>query len=1002
MERATRRRQLCPKTIILLALVLGYGLSCGPTLAAEPSWVKEEYRSGDFKLADGRRAADILISPEDFKVVRIAAGDLVVDVERVTGKKPLLREEAAANLSDQVVLVGTLGHSRLIDGLVREGKLDVSRLRGQWESFQIATVRHPLPHVGMGLVIVGSDRRGTAYGIYELSQAIGVSPWHWWADVVPARRARLFVSGGIRREGPPSVQYRGIFLNDEDWGLQPWAAKTFEPERADIGPKTYARIFELLLRLKANTLWPAMHKCTRPFNHYPENKVLADDYAIVMGSSHAEPMLRNNVGEWTDDPKAYDYTKNPEGVRRYWEERVRENGRFENVYTLGMRGIHDGAIQGPKTSPERIKLLEQIFQAQRELLATHVAPDVTDVPQIFCPYKEVLADYRNGLRVPDDVTIVWPDDNFGHIRYFPTPEERKRRGGFGVYYHISYLGQPLSYIWLNSTPPALIWEEMSKAYEQGVRKFWMVNVGDIKPGELGTEFFMQMAWDISRWPRDRVPVFLAEWARREFGAEAASEIAAVMNEYYRLAQARKPEHLQWYLPGETPRPSEFSHIDYGDEAQARLDAYASLLARVNRLNAAMPADRKDAFYELVVYPVRASALTNQRYFFTEKCALYLEQGRASASEWARRAKSADAQLSAETAFFNETLAGGKWRHMMAMEMGKGEWMSMRSTPPVLPPALAQMSLSARVGLGVAIEGRREPLREDERDAALPVLNVFTRDTRFIDVFNTGRAPERWAARPNQSWIVLSRTGGDLSEDTRIRVSIDWAHAPKGESVAGTIEISGAGMKRTVNVPVFNPQRPQPGELSGFVESGGVVAMEAERYSGKIDRASAGWQRIPGLGRTGDSVAVFPTNTNSVEPTHISERAPVLEYRFYLFKPGQLNVTYYLVPTLPLLAGRGLRYAVGLDDETPQVVTVDAGLAVPSKQWAQNVLNETTRGATRHEARAGGWHVLKIYMVDAGVVLDKIVIDTGGVRPSYLGPKETEAVTSSSLNRRSRR
>ena len=425
--------------------------------------------------------------------------------------------------------------------------------------------------------------------------------------VTPEPRANLVVAAGLRRYGPPSVQYRGIFLNDEDWGLQPWAAKTHEPERGDIGPKTYARIFELLLRLKANTLWPAMHKSTRPFNQFAENKQVADDYAVVMGSSHAEPMLRNNVGEWTDEPKNFDYTKNPDGVRNYWNERVRENGRFENIYTLGMRGIHDSPIQGPKTQTERIKLLEKIFDLQRGLLAEHVAPDVTKIPQIFCPYKEVLADYRNGLKVPDDVTIVFPDDNFGYIRSFPSPAERRRAGGFGVYYHISYLGRPLSYLWLNTTPPALVWEEMFKAYDHGMRKFWILNVGDLKPAEIGIEFFMQMAWDISKWRRDNLPDFLHEWARREFGAAHAAEIAGVIDEYYRLGFARKPEHLQWYLPGEPPRVSDVSSVDYGDEAQTRLDVYESLQKRADHLYMLMPVHRKDAFFQLVAYPVRGAA-----------------------------------------------------------------------------------------------------------------------------------------------------------------------------------------------------------------------------------------------------------------------------------------------------------------------------------------------------------------------------------------------------------
>ncbi|HEX8138057.1 MAG TPA: glycosyl hydrolase 115 family protein [Pyrinomonadaceae bacterium] len=975
------RKRVWPWATILFILI------SSATPGAEAAWVKESYSSGDFKLVYGGRAADILVAPADFKVVQIAAGNLAADVERVTGKRPALRREAQ-QLSAHVLVAGTLGQSPLIEGLIRDGKLDVGSLRGQWESFLVTTVRNPLPGVEVGLVIAGSDRRGTAYGIYALSEAIGVSPWYWWADVQPERRARLVIPSGLRREGPPSVQYRGIFLNDEDWGLHPWAAKTFEPERGGIGPKTYARVCELLLRLRANTLWPAMHKVTRPFNSYPENKQVADDYAIVMGSSHAEPMLRNNVGEWTGDPKAYDYTRNPEGVRRYWEERLRENGRFENLYTLGMRGIHDSAIQGPKTQAERIKLLEEIFRVQRELIGAHVSQDVTKVPQIFVPYKEVLADYRTGLKVPEDVTIVWPDDNFGHIRYFPTAAEQGRAGGFGVYYHISYLGQPLSYIWLNTTPPALIWEEMMKAYEHGGRRFWVLNVGDIKPGEIGLEFFMQMAWDTGRWPRERLPEFLSEWARREFGVGRAREIASVMEQYYGLAQARKPEHLQWYLPGEQPRPSDLTQIDYGDEVQARLDAYEGLVSRVNRLYEAQGPRGKDAFYELVVYPVRASALANQRYFFTEKCAFYLEQGRASAVVWAKRAKAADAQLKSETAFFNELLAGGKWRHMMATEMGPGEWMSMRSTPPTVPPALAEMRWKEKAGLGVAIEGRRAPVGEDESDARLPLLSVYTGGTRFVDVFNTGRSYAPWTARASHRWLRLSRTSGDLLDDARIFVSVDWAHAPRGESVEGSIEISAAGEKRIVLVPIFNPPGLRPADLSGFVESGGVVAMEAEHFTRKVDRARVGWQVIPGLGRTGDSVAVFPTDTPSVTEAQLADKAPVLEYRFHLFKAGKLAVTCYLLPTLPIVGGRGLRYAVGLDDAAPQVVTVDAGLAVSSKQWAQNVLNQATTGRVTLDVKTVGPHVLKIYMVDAGVVLDKIVMDGGGERPSYLGPKET--------------
>ena len=406
-----------------------------PPAFAAGQWVSESPGAGTFPLVQGGRAATLVHDPADHRVVAIATQDLSADIERVTGVRPVVQSAPSAELAGPTVIVGTLGRSRVIDDFVRRRQLDVRELAGAWESFVIATVPGDRARRAAGptLVIVGSDRRGTAFGIYELAQAIGVSPWYWWADVAPDAKRELHVAAGRRRVGPPSVKYRGIFINDEDWGLHPWAARTFDPGRGDIGPKTYAKIFELLLRLKANICWPAMHEVTGAFNSYPENRQLADDYAIVMGSSHAEPMLRNNVTEWTAPPAEFNYTTNHDGVLAYWNERVRENARFENIYTLGMRGIHDSPMQGAATVADRVAALERIFADQRELLARHVNPAVDRVPQVFTPYKEVLDIYRAGLRVPDDVTIVWPDDNHGYIRDFPNDNEGRRAGGFGVY-----------------------------------------------------------------------------------------------------------------------------------------------------------------------------------------------------------------------------------------------------------------------------------------------------------------------------------------------------------------------------------------------------------------------------------------------------------------------------------------------------------------------------------------------------------------------------------------
>ena len=864
-----------------VAIVSSLLLASGIATRGAAGWVTGDFSSDAFPIVDTQRVADILISHDDFEVVSVAAHDLATDIKRVTGKTATVQTNnwdgrAAA------VIVGTLEKSPLIEEAVRRSNVDVSSLRNQWESFLIVAVTNPLAGVDRGLLVVGSDRRGTAYGMYELSQAIGVSPWHWWADVAPQRRDALYVEPGLRRFGPPSVKYRGIFINDEDWGLQPWAAQTFEPEHGGIGPKTYAKVFELLLRLKANTLWPAMHPSTRAFNSFPENKELADDYAIVMGSSHAEPMLRNNVGEWVDIPECYNYALNREGVLKYWEDRVAQNGRFDNIYTIGMRGIHDSAMQGAKTRSEQKTLLERIFTDQRGLLSKYVNPAVGQVPQIFCAYKEVLDVYRAGLEVPDDVTIVWPDDNFGYIRNFANASERKRSGGFGVYYHISYLGRPLSYLWLCTTPPALIREEMAKAYDHGANRLWIVNVGDIKPGEIGTEFFLQMAWDIDRWKRDKPGDFLQNWAAREFGQSPAREIASIMEQYYRLNFQRKPEHLQWWLRGREEKPSPLTD----GEKDARLAAFGDLKERVDRLMNSVDSARRDALFELVAYPVRCAALANRRYFDGENSALAAAKGEEKeANALTSKAKAADAQLKEETRFFNETVAGGKWRGFLRIEPADNEWSGMRIAP----------------------------------------------------------------------WSV-----------------------PKFENQSN----AQPGSIATIKVAGTNP--PPPGFM-GFVEREGLVSIEAEHFNSSTEAGGARWEVIPGLGRSGDSVAVFPTTAPSVDAVQMAAAAPRLDYSLHFQSTGDFALQMQVLPTHPIDGSR-FRLGIALDDQAPTLVELDEKDG--STAWAQGVLDEVRVMSTKLKVPGPGTHTLHVFGVDAGIVLDKMVIDCGGLKPSYLGPVET--------------
>ncbi|HEY0954284.1 MAG TPA: glycosyl hydrolase 115 family protein, partial [Roseateles sp.] len=546
------------------------------------------------------------------------------------------------------IWVGTVGRHAQIDA----AGMDLSRLRNCWECFRIEVLRNPAPGVSQALVIAGADRRGTAYGVYTLSQALGVSPWVWWADLAPRKRGPLHVSLAEPLQDGPAVKYRGLFINDEDWGLQPWAANTFEPEVRNIGPRTYEQVFRLLLRLKANTLWPAMHQVSGAFNDNPRNAELAQRYGIVMGSSHAEPMLRNNVSEWKAPHERYNYATHPQQVRDYWAERLKANGRYENLYTLGMRGIHDSGMQGGGTVAEKQALLNQLLADQRELIAKHVG-DPVKTPQVFVPYKEVLP-LLPGLALPDDVTLVWPDDNFGYIRQFPDAAQAKRSGGSGIYYHLSYLGAPLSYLWLDTTPPALVAEEMGRAFDAGARQLWVVNAGDIKPHEVNLSHWFELAWNPAAVRAQGQPAYLRQLAQRLFGIE---DIGAIWDEHFRINFERRPEHLQFHLAGERVKRSGWPAA----VVDARLARFAQLLARLDAVRPRVAAAQRDAFFQLVEYPLRAAALANERFFALERYAATLERDPAGARPLAARAVRADRRLKALTARYN----AGRWAGILA-------------------------------------------------------------------------------------------------------------------------------------------------------------------------------------------------------------------------------------------------------------------------------------------------------------------------------------------------
>ena len=634
-------------------------------------------------LFDGAHVAAIVHDTP--KPLELAAGLLSHDLIALSGQTPRI----TTRLSDCTAVCVVIGQydSKLVRAVAAEGGVDLASLKGQWERYgRILVPSVKKPGVSY-LLIAGSDTRGTIYGVVDLTRDMGVSAWEWWADVTPRHTDRIAVSGDLLFSKSPSVQYRGIFLNDEDWALQPWAAKTYEPETGDIGPKTYARIFELMWRLKANTLWPAMHDSTKPFYQIKGNAETAHDYAIVMGTSHAEPMMRNNVREWDDKTRGdFNYVTNRAQMVDYWRERVEQVKGFENIYSIGLRGKHDSAMEGVKTPAQAREVLTDVFGTQRDLLAKAQAKPADQVPQALTLYKEVLDIYKTGLKVPDDVTLVWPDDNYGYISQLPTPQEQARNGGSGVYYHISYWGRPHDYLWLGTTQPALIREEMQRAYQSGARKVWIVNVGDIKPAEYLTQYFLTLAFDGNF---DQTPdQALTGWMGTQFGPEAAPETAAIMTEYYALAFERRPEFMGFGQsePITPNQPTPYT-ASGGDEAQRRLDRYAAITHRAEAVYAALPADRKSAFYELVLYPVRAAASLNDRVLKLDLANLHARQGRPDANTLVTEAKAAHQRILDDTAAYN-ALENGKWRGMMNM--------APRRLPVFDEPAWPQWSFPARI------------------------------------------------------------------------------------------------------------------------------------------------------------------------------------------------------------------------------------------------------------------------------------------------------------------
>lgn len=922
----------------------------------------------------------IYYDARDYGVVEKTACLLAEDIKRVTDKKVSVSSKKVS--SEYAVVVGTVGHNAFVDRLVAKGLLDVSAIRGGWEQFVVKTIDAPVKGVKKVLVIAGCDRRGTAYGVFTLSEAIGVSPLYWWADVPTKRKSQLYVEHINYVSQAPSVQYRGIFINDEGWGITPWAGRTFDKELGDIGPKTYAKVCELILRMKGNMLAPAMHPSSGAFNKYPENKLVADSYGIIMSTSHCEPLLFNNVTEW--DKKImgeWNYMTNKEGINKMLDQRVLENAPYENIYTIAMRGIHDAGLVGVPKDKE-VNLVQEVIADQRGILKKHIDSPIDSIPQIFVPYKEVLDIYERGLRLPEDIMLVWPDDNFGYIKRLNNKEERSRRGGAGVYYHISYLGEPHDYLWLNTTPPALMFEEMRKAYDTGAKRYWLLNVGDIKPGELGMKTFLDMAWDIDKFDFDNINNHQVDFLVSIFGERYREDIEDVMNSYYHLGFQHKPEAMEWGYEWnnehvqERMTDTDFSFINY-NEAEGRIQEYDRISDKSEKIWNALPESHKAAFYELVFYPVKGAALMNKKMLVAQQNRWYARQGRTATNYLADRVKSYHDSIDYYTDKYN-SLLNGKWNHMMALAPG---W---TATYQKMPP-LTTIDVPQKAEMRIFLPEQDSPLGKTTLNV-LPCVNPYTRKESFIELYNVGKQAFTWNAKTSDSWIKLSRQNGTTQLQERIIVSVDWVKVPVGERITGEIEVISGGRQEKVYLPVFNPAYPTVGELKGwYVEDNGCVSINPGKYHRKVENEDIKIKVIKGLGYENQCIQLGEAVEPVQNPRRSGEAAKV-EYDFYTFNAGSVTVYTYALPVFPVNSERGTCFGIMIDNGLLKYASNNA--KEYSGEWRENVYRNSTINAVTLNIDKPGKHTLKLICSDPGMIIQKVVIDMGGMKRSYLGPETT--------------
>ena len=612
------------------------------------------FKQGDLLLNANNRV-EIYMDANDCKGVSYAAHALLKDIKTVSGTTATLTSDAGflkkADTARPTILVGTIGHSTAIDQLVKQKRINGNLLKGKREKFIITLIDGQL-------VIAGSDRRGTIYGIYELSQQMGVSPWYDWADVPVEHHDSIFVNKGIYTDGEPAVRYRGIFLNDEAPCLTSWVKNTYGTDYGDH--RFYQRVFELVLRLRGNMMWPAMWGWAF-YADDPENEKTADEMGVVMSTSHHEPMARNHQ-EYARNRKGWgpwNYQKNKANLQKFFREGIERMKGTEQIVTIGMRGDGDEAMSAEADT----KLMTNIINDQRKIIADVTGRKASETPQVWALYKEVLDYYDKGMKVPDDVTLLLCDDNWGNVRRVPNAKERKHKGGWGLYYHVDYVGAPRNSKMLNVTPVQNPWEQLTLAYENGIDRLWILNVGDLKPMEYPISQFMDMAWNPRKYDVNNIPRHTRDWCAQQFGESQADEAARILNLICKYNGRCTPEMLD---------KNTYS-LENG-EWQEVVNQYLQLEADALRQYNSLPASYHDAYRQIILFPIELMSNLHQMYFAQAQNHALYKQNNPKANVWADECERLFKRDSLICDYYNHKMAGGKWNGMMTQKhIGYKSW-----------------------------------------------------------------------------------------------------------------------------------------------------------------------------------------------------------------------------------------------------------------------------------------------------------------------------------------